>query len=204
MSDRANTLALKAALRCLIVLALLFGVRYVVATPNLLPSIEWSQPLAASTDAPKPVATPEPVATPKPTAVPKERPRSRDTPREGNWVKLEVATPAPPKAPRHVAVAVEPKTWSRRIQIPEGMRATASFTLGRVRVEVNGVDKGLFFRRTILQGEVENGRPRVTGVNPFASADRRPRILIFDGDARTLRFQSGERVGGEVVVEFTE
>ncbi len=79
-----------------------------------------------------------------------------------------------------------------------------TFTLGRIRVERNGVDLGIIYRKPSLQGRVVNGQPVVTDVDLGAFFDKRPRTLTIDPGTRTLRFRSEEKTGGEVVVELSD
>jgi hypothetical protein len=107
-----------------------------------------------------------------------------------------------PPPPKHVVIAVPPKVWSRLLEVPAGKSGTMTFSLGRIRLERNGVDLGIVYRKPSLQGQVANGRIDVSQVDLGAFFDKRPRTLRIDSDTRTLRFSSVERAGGEIVVEF--
>lgn len=75
------------------------------------------------------------------------------------------------------------------------------FLIGRMRVERNGVDLGVFFRNpTIRAAETEPGV--ITGtIRPLAIFDRSARKLEFAPGTRTLRFLSFED-SQSVLVEF--
>lgn len=111
-------------------------------------------------------------------------------------------TPAP-QVPKRFSVVVVPNRWSPLIHIPRGTMAKATFTIGRIRVEVNGKDEGRVSHPDERDERVDS-RKKTTHVERTGVRDRVPHTLFFKSDARMLRFRSGEISPGEVFVEFTD
>jgi len=177
MSSKADRLAMKGILAMALFAALLALARF--AFPPLLAEIAaW-----------KPSPPAQSVAPPAPAWHP-----SAPAPAPQFYTEA-----TPPPLPRSLTLRLVPRRWSQTIEVPDGLTASVTFTLGRVRIERNGLDEGVCFRQPVA---VQGPGGRIV-LRPFAALlDKSPRTVTFGGDTRTLRLMSGEGVPGTVRVEF--
>lgn len=104
--------------------------------------------------------------------------------------------------PSAIEVAIVPKRWSKLVSVPPNRRAFVTFSVGRMRVEADGIDRGIFFRQPTVT--VKKNTPHVWegSIRPFATFDQTPGLLEFERGTRTLRFLSLEKGAETVSVEF--
>ena len=208
MSDKGDRLALRGILTLVAVLGAVVLLRNLSAPAGEWFSTQWNEvrnSLASigisrvSEAAPKPVAA----TAAKPVRLEPElsEPVEPEVRKAISVVRPSILIVAPPP-PLQVVVPVSPKEWSRLVEVPPGRSGTITFSLGRIRVERNGVDVGLFYRKPSLQARRVNEQVIVGKVDLGALFDKTPRTLHLDAGTQTLRFRSEERVGGEVTVDL--
>ncbi len=188
MSSKADRLALKVILKLMAVVAVLLGVRYLAQkAPSWVAEMKVEQAKEQANKQVLLVTSGQanlPVNYHPPQVVSAMRPAQ---------------TPTAQALPRRFSLRVLPKQWSKRIDLPAGRTALVTFSLGRIRVERNGVDEGICFRQPVVTGGQGGG----LSLHPFtALVDRTPRTIAFGPDTRTLRFMSGESESGDILVEL--
>ena len=201
MTNKADRIALRA-------LITLFGFLGGVV---LIREYVVSQPLPMDPSARGDYGEAEATPTPRPRPIPKAKPIATVLPARNIPAQPEIrrampvvrTTSTPGSVPKRLVVTAPPKVWSRLVEIPDGKEGTITFSLGRLRIERNGVDLGIVYRKRSIEGTVVNGQPEVTKVDMGAFFDKTPRTLTIDPGTRTLRFSSMERTGGAVVVDFS-
>lgn len=209
MHNKADHLALRAILFLLGVIALVLSLSRVA--PALAEKMQ-STPVPKAVEPVVPKVTVH-VSTPPPTPARRLNKSgllalaSEDAePEVRRAIPVTVPIPAavPTPQPSEVTVEVGPKRWSKLVEVPPGKIASITFSLGRIKIERNGVNLGTFFRNAMLQGEQLGPSSYNVRVRPWAMLDRSPRILDFDRETRTLRFLSLESSSENVLVEFRE
>ncbi len=206
--DRADQLAARAAAKLGLALLILVLVRGAVDGPPEAPTV-----------AVHPAAQTTPQAAPRARAVAWQRPVQQWTatpapaqlvrPKPAWALELEAErakAPSPLGAdsgPRHIELLVSRERWSRAVEVPEGRQASVTFSIGRMRIERNGTDTGVWYRRPAVEAGGRNGEV-VASIKlfPAASLDRSPRTIKFDASTRKLRFLSLEQNPENVVVEI--
>lgn len=183
MTSKADQLALKAILRIAVFIALLLTLRYGLAQ---LPNITQTVSATSNESSLQQII------------------KLTNTKAQPNFTPLTFSTPIPTPTPipKPFSVRVVPKQWSERIDVPRGYIAKVTFRLGRIRVERNGRDGGILFRKPIVHGERINSSTYGFDVNLLAMLDKTPRTLFFVAGTRTLRFMSAEGDAGEILIEF--
>jgi hypothetical protein len=155
----------------------------------------WESAWAASS------ITPE-QQTPSPPRMVPVNPPSRDSSTLTNAIRDNFVAPTPiPITPIYVPpithLRVEASRWSNRLYVPVGQCVGIKFSLGRIRVERDGVIGGTLYRSAPIV-PVRDG----IALRPLASLDRTPRVVWFNKEIRVLRFISLEKNQAEEVEVF--
>ncbi len=181
-------------------------------TPKPKPSPK-SRAIAKKSSTPEPeVRKAVPVAKPSANFLPAPTPVALDW--QGRpWVNRHASdyvSSNPPQegrlpnapTPSTIEVEIVPKRWSKLVSVPPNRRAFVTFSVGRMRVEADGIDRGIFFRQPTVT--VKKNTPQVWegSIRPFATFDKTPGLLEFERGTRTLRFLSLEKGQETVSVEF--